>query len=85
MTPQVHIITELETYILYLDDDDFENLANDVRKLKRSMSMKKVTFEEDDYQFEIDSSVISNNRNESCAQKSNDKTLPLEPNKGTRC
>ena len=68
--------------IVILDDDDFENLANDVRKLRRSMSMKKVTFEEDDFQFEIDSAVKSNKRNEKCTQKANEKTKPIGSNKG---
>ena len=41
--------------LLFVDDDDFERLANNVRNLKRSMSVKKVTFEEEDFiQFETE-------------------------------
>ena len=41
--------------LFLIDDDDYERLAHNVRNLKRSMSVKKVTFEEEDFlQYEAE-------------------------------
>ena len=62
--------------LLFVDDDDFERLANNVRNLKRSMSVKKVTFEEEDFfQFETENNDRIRNNNENIAQDSTKRMI----------
>lgn len=54
----------LKFSIIISDDDDFERVANDVRKLRRSVSMKKVKFEDDEYKIEKGDAFKLNKKNE---------------------
>ena len=64
-------------------DEDFERLANNVRNLKRSMSMKKVTFEDEDYfQFATDSNDKTEKNGDDGIKKKFDEQNQKRNNKG---
>ena len=65
----------ISSFSLFIVDEDFEILANDVRNLKRSMSVKKVTFEEEDFlQFEAENYDKLTNNYDDRKKNSNTKT-----------